>query len=231
MKFMLWYLFLYLTWWNPHTKTGTRFSLFYFILFSLVKEFMDIIISRYGWMKDQSWVSYTNGQMMEGFKRMCPIWEIIKFSSIKTDKLLLHPYKENRMCKVSKCLQTYITNSRKKIEKAEDHGWSINQSNPQSSISKQIYLWKLLIKVLPTRATQKNWISTTHSSFTSKRNTILRLERNGQAKPGVLLQCLGIDLAGDCQQRLRYDLMLEKGTQLPMIIQLRFHWCEMINSI
>lgn len=56
-----------------------------------------------------------------------------------------------------------------------------------------------------------------------KTSTILRLENNGQAKPGVLVQRLGLYLTRDCQQRLWYDLMLEKSTQFPMIIQLGFN--------
>ena len=57
------------------------------------------------------------------------------------------------------------------------------------------------------------------------------LESDCQAELGALFQGLGVDLTGNCQQRLWYKLVLEESPQLPVVVQLRFDGGHTVDGI
>lgn len=87
-------------------------------------------------------------------------------------------------------------------------------------------LWNYLLSALLSRATQEF-----ESPSQRKALKQLWLEGNRQTKLGNSVQCLGVNLARDGQQRFWNNFMLEECPKLPVIVQLSLHYCQMINGI
>ena len=78
---------------------------------------------------------------------------------------------------------------------------------------------------------KKNWIKIGIQIMRSKnREKPSRFEGNGQPKPGIFIQGLGINLTRNSEHWLWYDLMLQEGPKLSMIVEPCFDLCQIVNS-
>lgn len=91
------------------------------------------------------------------------------------------------------------------------------------------YLLTLLSKCHPEKKNYNKWELDSNNALSNSRQS-LGLESNCQPKPGIFVQGLGVKLTGNCQHWLWYDLMLHQCPKFPMIVELGFHHCQVINS-